>query len=70
MNTATDYTDLLTAAAQAAGPTLAAIVRPEDRWVQLNGIRFQYLDWGNPHLPHVVLLHDGALTAHTWDLAV
>jgi esterase len=69
MNTTTDYTDLLAAAAQAAGLAPAAIVRPADRWVQLNGIRFHYLDWGNPQLPHVVLLHGGALTAHTWDLA-
>lgn len=37
--------------------------------MQLNGIRFHYLDWGNSHLPHVVLLHGGSLTAHTWDLA-
>ena len=37
--------------------------------MQLNGIRFHYLDWGNEHLPHVVLLHGGSLTAHTWDMA-
>ena len=36
---------------------------------QINGIRFHYLDWGNPSLPHVVLLHGGSLTAHTWDMA-
>ena len=35
----------------------------------LKGIRFHYLDWGNPHLPHVILLHGGSLTAHTWDTA-
>jgi len=69
MSTREDYTDLLAAAAHAAGLAPPAIVRPQDRWVQLNGIRFHYLDWGNPHLPHLVLLHGGSLTAHTWDLA-
>ncbi|MGD9894553.1 MAG: alpha/beta fold hydrolase [Dehalococcoidia bacterium] len=66
---APDYTELMAAAAAAAGITPAAIVQPEDRWVDLNGIRFHYLDWGNPHLPPVVLLHGGSLTAHTWDMA-
>jgi pimeloyl-ACP methyl ester carboxylesterase len=56
-------------AARAAGIRPPAIVQPRDCWVELNGIRFHYLDWGNEHLPHVVLLHGGALTAHTWDLA-
>jgi esterase len=66
---APDYTELMAAAASAAGIRPAAIVQPEDHWVQLNGIRFHYLDWGNPHLPPVVLLHGGSLTAHTWDMA-
>lgn len=64
-----DYSELMAAAAKAAGLTPTAIVRPEDRWVRLNGINFHYLDWGNEHLPHVVLLHGGSLTAHTWDMA-
>jgi esterase len=62
-------TELMAAAASAAGIHPASIVQPEDRWVALNGIRFHYLDWGNPQLPHVVLLHGGSLTAHTWDMA-
>jgi esterase len=45
------------------------IVLPEDRWVVLNGVRFHYLDWGNPHLPHLLLLHGDGLQAHTWDLS-
>lgn len=65
----TDYSKLMAAAAKAAGLNPSAIVRPEDHWLQLNGIRFHYLDWGNAHLPHVVLLHGGSLTAHTWDMA-
>jgi pimeloyl-ACP methyl ester carboxylesterase len=44
------------------------ILLPEDHYVQLNGVRFHYLDWGNAHLPHVLLLHGDGLQAHTWDL--
>ena len=66
---AEDYTDIMAAAAAAAGLEPPAIVAPTDHWVELNGIRFHYLDWGNDHLPHVVLLHGGSLTAHTWDMA-
>ncbi len=64
-----DYTDSMAEAAAAAGIRPTAIVQPADHWVALNGIRFHYLDWGNEHLPHVVLLHGGSLTAHTWDMA-
>ncbi len=64
-----DYRQLMTDAAAAAG-VKAPIVLPSDHEVQLNGIRFHYLDWGNDQLPHVVLLHGGSLTAHTWDMAV
>lgn len=66
--TVRDYTGIMADAAAAAGVN-APIVQPMDHWVTLNGIRFHYLDWGNAHLPHVVLLHGGSLTAHTWDLA-
>ncbi len=64
-----DYRELMAAAAKAAGLNPPAIVQPASHHVDLNGIRFHYLDWGNEHLPHVVLLHGGSLTAHTWDMA-
>ncbi len=64
-----DYTAEMRACAEAIGLEPSAIVRPEDRWADLNGIRFHYLDWGNEQLPHLVLLHGGSLTAHTWDMA-
>ena len=64
----TDYRELMRAAAAAAG-VQAPIVLPEDRWAELNGLRFHYLDWGNAALPPVLLLHGGSLTAHTWDMA-
>ena len=66
---AEDYTSLMAEAAAAAGLEPPAIVAPKDRYVELNALRFHYLDWGNEHLPHVVLLHGGSLTAHTWDMA-
>ena len=64
-----DYRDRMAACAEAIGLNPPAIVQPEDRYAKLNGINFHYLDWGNDHLPHVVLLHGGSLTAHTWDMA-
>jgi pimeloyl-ACP methyl ester carboxylesterase len=44
------------------------VVLPESREFHLGRMRFHYLDWGNKHLPTIVLLHGGALNAHTWDL--
>ena len=61
--TRTDYLDDMRACAEAIDLQPAAFVTPEDRWVELNGVNFHYLDWGNDHLPHLVLLHGGSLTA-------
>ncbi len=65
----TNYLDDMKACAEAIGLGASEYVQPEDRWVNLNGIDFHYLDWGNSHLPPLVLLHGGSLTAHTWDMA-
>ena len=64
-----DYRERMRACAEAIGLDPPAIVLPADHFVELNGIRFHYLDWGNPHLPHVLLFHGGGLTAHTYDMA-
>ena len=69
MTTTTNYLDDMQACAEAIGLDVPGYVQPEDRWVHLNGIDFHYLDWGNAHLPPLVLLHGGSLTAHTWDMA-
>lgn len=69
MTTTANYLDDMKACAEAIGMEVPEYVLPEDRWVHLNGIDFHYLDWGNPHLPPLVLLHGGSLTAHTWDMA-
>jgi len=65
----TDYLDEMRACAEAIELNPPGYVLPEDKYVELNGISFHYLDWGNEHLPHLVLLHGGSLTAHTWDMA-
>lgn len=41
---------------------------PTSRFVQANGLKFHYLDWGNPDGPPLVLLHGVGQTCHTWDL--
>jgi pimeloyl-ACP methyl ester carboxylesterase len=55
-------------AAELAGLELREISLPEDRFVELNGLRLHYLDWDTEGRPRVLLLHGGALNAHTWDL--
>lgn len=69
INPAADYRERMVACAEAIGLNPSAIVLPQDRYARFNGINFHYLDWGNDHLPHLVMLHGGALTAHTWDMA-
>lgn len=39
-----------------------------DCYVEANGLKFHYLDWGNPEKPPLVLLHGVGQTCHTWDL--
>ena len=66
---AQDVARLLAEAAATHAIAPGKIDLPADREVELNGLRFHYLDWGNAKRPPVVLLHGGRLTAHTWDLA-
>ena len=44
------------------------VVVPERRHAVVNGFRIHYLDWGTAGKPPIVLLHGGALNAHTWDV--
>ncbi len=64
-----DYRERMRACAEAIELGAPAITVPADHVVMLGGLQFHYLDWGNAHLPHLVLLHGGGLTAHTWDMA-
>ena len=54
-------------AARAAGVSFNEEVLPEDKFVEANGMRLHYLDWGNEDKPKMLLLHGGAQSAHSWD---
>lgn len=54
-------------AARAQGVTFERDAVPEDRYVEANGMRFHYLDWGNHDAPGMLLLHGFAQTCHSWD---
>jgi pimeloyl-ACP methyl ester carboxylesterase len=59
----------LTLAADRAGVDVAEFVVPEDHHMLAGDIRLHYLDWGGPAGARpILLLHGGALTAHTWDI--
>ena len=40
---------------------------PESRFVEVNGLRLHYVDWGNTAAPTLVLLHGHASNVHTFD---
>ena len=40
---------------------------PVDRFVDANGLRFHYLEWGDPANPTVLMLHGVSQQAHSWD---
>jgi len=42
-------------------------IRPQDRYMEINGLRFHYLDWGNDKQQPMVLLHGFLAHAHVWD---
>ena len=42
-------------------------VVPQDRYASANGLRFHYLEWGDPASPAMLLLHGFAQTCHSWD---
>lgn len=44
------------------------VVLPENKDTILHRMRFHYLDWNAHRKTPMVLLHGGALTAHTWDV--
>ncbi|MCI0440578.1 MAG: alpha/beta hydrolase [Chloroflexi bacterium] len=54
-------------AARAAGVTFEKDWVPQDRFINANGLRFHYLEWGDAGSPPVLLLHGFAQTCHSWD---
>jgi len=41
--------------------------QPENRWLNLNGVKLHYLDWGNTSAPPMILLHGFCSYARYWD---
>ena len=54
-------------AARAQGVTFGDEAAPKDRFVTADGMRFHYLEWGQPGNPLMILLHGFAQTCHSWD---
>ncbi len=54
-------------AARQKGVTFTQENEPTDRNVQVNGMNFHYLEWGQAGNPLVVMLHGGSQQAHSWD---
>jgi esterase len=67
MGTAAEELEHLRRAARMAGLDPASARLPRARHVVVDGFRLHALDWGGSGAP-LLLLHGGALTAHTWDL--
>src|SRR5262249_10615574 len=55
-------------AAAIAGVRISGERGPTVRDVVSNRVRLSVLEWGPSQAPTIVLVHGGALTAHTWDL--
>ena len=62
-----EFASLLQSAADLGIPHNPA-VRYVSRNVVLNHLRLHVLEWGDPGLPTVLLLHGGNQSAHAWDL--
>lgn len=39
----------------------------EDKFIELNGLRFHYVDWKNNAALPLILIHGSASTSHSWD---
>ncbi len=51
-----------------AGLELDDFALPREGYVESNGLQLHYLEWGDAAAQPLVMLHGGALTAHTWDV--
>jgi len=55
--------------ARAAGVKFSSEHVPKDAYVTANGLRFHYLEWGEPDTPTILMLHGYGQTCHSWDFA-
>jgi pimeloyl-ACP methyl ester carboxylesterase len=58
----------LRSVAEISGVSITEVVLPAEGVVVVNGLRLHYLDWGGPAGTPMILVHGGALSAHTWDV--
>jgi pimeloyl-ACP methyl ester carboxylesterase len=66
--TALEEFQSLTQSAGELGIAIPSQVRYVSRNTVIRHQRFHFLEWGQPSLPQVVLLHGGNQSAHAWDL--
>lgn len=67
MAASSEFESLLLSAAE-LGLAHGRDVRYRSRHTVVRGQRFHFLEWGEPGLPQVLLLHGGNQSAHSWDL--
>lgn len=67
MNEGPEFESLLESAAD-LGIRHTHPVRYLSRQTVVRGLRFHFLEWGDPNAPPVLLLHGGNQSAHSWDL--
>ena len=54
-------------AARRMGVQFTVENEPVDRFIEVNGLKLHYLEWGQPDLPTIVMLHGISQQAHSWD---
>ena len=54
-------------AARQMGVQFAVESEPTDKNVQVNGMNFHYLEWGDVANPTILMLHGNSQQAHSWD---
>ena len=67
MTQSAEFASLLQSAADLGIPHDPA-ARYVSRQTVVHGMRFHFLEWGQPGAPQVLLLHGGNQSAHSWDL--
>ena len=54
-------------AARQMGVSFSQENEPVDKSVQIDGMNFHYLEWGDPSNPSILVLHGNSQQSHSWD---
>ena len=54
-------------AARQMGVSFSQENEPVDKSVQIDGMNFHYLEWGDPSNPSILMLHGNSQQSHSWD---